>query len=1638
VTWTAGNLTLSTGGIFDNMVGGTLDVRSNLNLAQSGSGNGFRNHGTVLRSAGTGLFNVDVNFSNFPGALVRGETGTTRFSVGMTNSGRFEFLPGTTLGTLGGGGRTFDPTSSLVADTFNAGMGSSHHTVTVSGDYDVATTIVSFSTSAPLGASAGLFFSHPDTMPNLVMGPSGTHSRLSVAGDLRIPGSLNWQGGTGTMEGAGTTTLDPGATATLGGSSMVLTGRTLRNETNAVWTGATLMLSTGGIFDNMPGASVDIRANVTLAQSGTGNGFRNYGTVLRSAGTGIANMNANFSNFVDGLVRGETGTVRFSSGLTNSGRFEFIPGAVLETFGNPGKVFDATSSLTAATFRVGGDDGFHNVTVLGNYDVAHTIIDFCGSCGSLAASTGLFITHPDTLPNLTLEPLSRLSVAGDMLITGTLAWNQGTLEGAGTTTLAPGATAFLATSGLKVLEGRTFLNDADAIWSAGDLSLRNGGRFENLTGALFEAQGVTTLSQSGTGNAFINYGEVLRTTSAGRLTLNAPFVNTVAGLVRGEIGIVRYSSNLTNSGRFEFLPGTTLETFGNPSKVFDATSSLVASTFNVGGDDGFHTVTISGDYDVEHTIVDFCHSCGALAPSTGLFFTHPDTMTNLTLAPLSRLSVTGDLLVTGTLTWNEGIHVGPGTTTLAPGASAVVSGPNQKTLDGRGLRNEGTVTWSGGEFQLNNGAVIENVGDFLARFDGLMRRTVGTQTSYFYNTNLFRKEASTGTTNIDGGICFVNTGVVDVDTGILRFSGCYPSLTGTYNVATTLQIDAVPVPDCSQASITLETSGATIVNASAQSLVGSLDCIDNTGSLTVLNGKNQSIPGALQNSGSVNVGTGSSLTMGGNYTQTAGTTIVEGTLGAPLIDIAGGLVRAQGLFNGDTRNSGRLEIGVPIGTLNINGYYHQTSSGVLAFDIGGRIAGAEYDQLIVSEPAIFDGTIEIHLANGFMPTGGDCFDLILYPSQTGTFATVVTPSLAAGLAWTVEYGETSLRVCVVDAGVNIAGTVTSDCEGALADILVILADGSGAPDSTTTGADGSFAFSDVPASETPGQISVVLPAGFEPVAPIPVPLDADQMVDVAVACKFVSVAGSVTSGCGEGPLAGLTVTLSPASPLAPLVTTTGLDGSYSFTGIRYSEAPASLSVAAPAGFEPVTPIAIDLTADRIADVAPACVLVSISGSVTSDCNGPEGGVQVSLAVVGRDPLSTATAADGSYALSVRYSATPGDLSITIPAGLSPLSPPEGTAEVALTDDQTSNFTLHCQEVSVSGVVSSDCGGPLLGITVDLLDAEGEFHTTTTNASGAYLFEGLEFSSEVDAAEVSIAIPLGHEAVSPGVAGAAITLDQDRVVDFSLACLDPSGAPRSMGYWKHNANVYLSGRGNAQETQANMTTNYPQAIFSHFFENALNDIPVEGVTYMGSPPAPLDLATIGSTLTVNNGGTMLARAKQQYLAFLLNVASGKLATSAVVTADGGTASQVLQYAADLINDGNASNDELAKNLGDTINNAQMIAAGVVPIEQYGDISYAMRRFGNMPLQVSPNPGTGSPHPYVFSFGMPIAGEATLEIYDVSGRLVATPLARALATGEQQVVWEGSRADGRRVAQGVYFARLATPEGSKAIKFVHMGR
>jgi hypothetical protein len=80
---------------------------------------------------------------------------------------------------------------------------------------------------------------------------------------------------------------------------------------------------------------------------------------------------------------------------------------------------------------------------------------------------------------------------------------------------------------------------------------------------------------------------------------------------------------------------------------------------------------------------------------------------------------------------------------------------------------------------------------------------------------------------------------------------------------------------------------------------------------------------------------------------------------------------------------------------------------------------------------------------------------------------------------------------------------------------------------------------------------------------------------------------------------------------------------------------------------------------------------------------------------------------------------------------------------------------------------------------------------------------------------------------------------------------------------------------------------------------------------------------------------------------------------------------------------------------------------------------------------PSPARGSCR---FELSAPAGAPVTARVYDVTGRVVATLLDGEMGVSSRTIEWDGHSDDGRRVASGVYFTRVATPEASATGKIV----
>ena len=189
------------------------------------------------------------------------------------------------------------------------------------------------------------------------------------------------------------------------------------------------------------------------------------------------------------------------------------------------------------------------------------------------------------------------------------------------------------------------------------------------------------------------------------------------------------------------------------------------------------------------------------------------------------------------------------------------------------------------------------------------------------------------------------------------------------------------------------------------------------GSLTVTGKAALTTTPSFSTSGKVTVAAKSNFTVGGSYTQTLGTTKVDGTLTAPTaLSLQGGSLVGKGTIAAVVTSGAIVTAGDTTkasGKLSITGAYTQQAGGSLNIQIGGTVVGTKYSQLAVSNGASLNGTLNVALIKAFVPAIGDTFHIVTSSARTGQFATVNGLSINSGEHFQISYTATGVDLQVV-------------------------------------------------------------------------------------------------------------------------------------------------------------------------------------------------------------------------------------------------------------------------------------------------------------------------------------------------------------------------------------------------------------------------------------------------------------------------------------------------------------------------------------------------------------------------------------------------------------------------------------------------
>lgn len=567
-------------------------------------------------------------------------------------------------------------------------------------------------------------------------------------------------------------------------------------------------------------------------------------------------------------------------------------------------------------------------------------------------------------------------------------------------TLTTSGTGVIQADGDAILNSLTNNGTVQATAASLEGTITNNGTISIATNAL-NADGPVTLTGS---------GSILMSGTSNLRPLNGSGDSlTSKQLIHGSGTI--YQLSLTNQGTIEadskgntlYVDGgattntATMEASGggilqldtvvnNTGGTIEAqTGSTVIFTSNFNGSINGGTLTTSGT--------------GIIESQNGVLDGTVNTPTNA-----------GKLDVKGMNLYIQGAINNTGTIALTGNSCVVLNEPSTLTGSGKMTMASTTCIYGSGE-AFTNASTIEGSG------------SIGDSNPMpITNTGTILANQKSALLIVPNSAGFTNTGKLLVNNGsTLMIHAPFNSLSsagtltsGTYTVTGTLGLPGAVVTN--DAAITLTGAAAEIQNTSTgTNTLSALASNATTGTLSLQSGQALATSTNYSNSGKTTVGASSSFTVGGTYTQLAGTTTVYGTVTAPAgFSLEKGSLLGKGTIVSAVTSNASVTAGdssTKPGKLAITGSYTQQSEGTLNISLGGTAAGT-FGELATTNGVSLTGTLSLKLINGFVPAVGDTFTILTGSAVSGTFTTVKGESINSGEHFEVNYNGNSVTLTV--------------------------------------------------------------------------------------------------------------------------------------------------------------------------------------------------------------------------------------------------------------------------------------------------------------------------------------------------------------------------------------------------------------------------------------------------------------------------------------------------------------------------------------------------------------------------------------------------------------------------------------------------
>ncbi|HIV69665.1 MAG TPA: PEP-CTERM sorting domain-containing protein [Candidatus Aquabacterium excrementipullorum] len=993
----------------------------------------FVNQGLIRASGGTlslyatsldntaGLIRIDNGAAlGIAGGTVTGGTIQSLGSTTITGSGTFADLTikgGTTLSGTRFSNVTLEDTNTLSGNATIAG------TLTNQGAFNIGSYLLLIDGTVTLAGNGQI------NLSNGYIDGASAGNTLTIGSGQSIKGYGYLGGGYYNNYLA---LINKGLIQADGGT-LYFYGSSLDNSAGQIKIsdGATLYASNGAIT----GGTIESLGTTTLAGGGT---FADLiikgGTTL--SGTRFSNVTLQDNNTLSGtaIIAGtltNKGTLTVGSGqalivegdvtLAGAGQISLANGYIDSNGSGNTLTIDAAQAITGYGYLGGGY--YNNYVSIANK-------------GLIQASGGTLYFYGAGLDNsaglIKVDDGAALYASNGTVSGGTV---QGT-SGNGVATLSGGSyknltlkdqiSAYgLTIAGTITNQGTLTVNNGTVLAFTGNTTVGGQGQINLANGYIDSTEGSATLT-IGSGQTLKGHGYL----GGGYYNQYPAFINQ--GLIQADGGTLYfYGASLNNStGLIQIADGATF--YASNGTI---TGGIIESLGNtaISGSGTFADLTIKGGTTLSGT-----------------------RFSNVTLQDDNTLS--GVATIVGTLTNKGGLNVGSGQALIIEG-DVTVAGAGQINLangyiDSNGSGNTLTIDTSqtikgygylGGGYYNTYPAIINK---------GLIQASGGTL--YAYASSL---DNSAGVIQVDEGATLhaangaITGGTVQGTTGLglaTLSGGTYKNLT----LRNQLNVGGLTVAGTIDNQGTLNVGGGNVLAFDGNTTLGGNGrvnlnggYIDGTASSTLTIGHGQTVKGygylggyygqsaslinegtlqanggqlqvynatVFTNRGLVQVDGASTLAVNyASYAQdaTAASTVVNGTLIAPNIQLQTGRLSGTGLVIGNVSNTGGLLApGASPGTLTISGDYAQGSGGGLTIELNGEQQGVSFDWLAITGNASLAG--DLYLDVGFTPADGTTFTFL---TAGGLVSGAFDQIHATGWDVTTTYTDHSVSVTLTAA-----------------------------------------------------------------------------------------------------------------------------------------------------------------------------------------------------------------------------------------------------------------------------------------------------------------------------------------------------------------------------------------------------------------------------------------------------------------------------------------------------------------------------------------------------------------------------------------------------------------------------------------------